>query len=254
MPPSNPPSLAQQIAASLDWWREAGVDSDFLDEPVRWLAEPEDDPTSVGSRNDAKASAPVVEAEPPPPAIGGDKADWPTDLVQFFAWWMTEESLDLGGSNARVAPTGATGAELMVLVPQPEAEDREALLSGPQGRLLDGILRAMELTRADCYLASALPRHMPMADWAQITRAGMGEIVLHHIGLAAPKRVLVLGHDILPLIGHDPAQSTQSLREVNHQIGKIPVLAARSLEAMGNRASFRAQLWQRWLDWTERDN
>ena len=37
------PALAEDYAAALDWWREAGVDADFLDEPSGWLIEPEAD-------------------------------------------------------------------------------------------------------------------------------------------------------------------------------------------------------------------
>ena len=32
--------LASDYAAALDWWREAGVDSDYVDEPQAWLREP----------------------------------------------------------------------------------------------------------------------------------------------------------------------------------------------------------------------
>ncbi|EJL32139.1 hypothetical protein PMI02_01519, partial [Novosphingobium sp. AP12] len=31
------PEFLDDITGALDWWREAGVDSDFLDEPVSWL-------------------------------------------------------------------------------------------------------------------------------------------------------------------------------------------------------------------------
>ena len=33
--------LAEDYAAALDWWREAGVDCEFTDEPTVWLREPE---------------------------------------------------------------------------------------------------------------------------------------------------------------------------------------------------------------------
>ena len=34
-------TLGESLAAALDWWREAGVDGDFADEPRNWLARPE---------------------------------------------------------------------------------------------------------------------------------------------------------------------------------------------------------------------
>jgi uracil-DNA glycosylase len=34
------PGLAEQYAAALDWWHEAGVDMDFSDTPTAWLSDP----------------------------------------------------------------------------------------------------------------------------------------------------------------------------------------------------------------------
>ena len=34
-------TLGESLASALDWWREAGVDGDFADEPRNWLARPE---------------------------------------------------------------------------------------------------------------------------------------------------------------------------------------------------------------------
>jgi hypothetical protein len=38
------PGLAAQLAASLDWWRDAGVDALFHDAPVNWIKPPEEKP------------------------------------------------------------------------------------------------------------------------------------------------------------------------------------------------------------------
>ena len=48
-PPARPqPPLAAAVAATLAWWREAGVDSLFEDEPRRWLAPAKDQPYVLG--------------------------------------------------------------------------------------------------------------------------------------------------------------------------------------------------------------
>ena len=36
--------LAEQLAAARDWWRDAGVDQDFANEPHNWLAQAVADP------------------------------------------------------------------------------------------------------------------------------------------------------------------------------------------------------------------
>ncbi len=252
-------SLADQLSAAADWWREAGVDLAFTDEPNSWLADPAPDageqPASKSAGDNAALAAsaartPAAAPTPSQPPIGGDPANWPTDLESFAAWWLAEPSLDEGGSRPRIAPRGQAGARLMILVPAPEAEDTEMLLSGPQGRLLESFLAAADVAADDVYLAAGLPRHMAFADIPEMAQRGLGAITLHHIGLAAPERVLVMGRDVLPLLGHNLAQSPVSLRKINHEGRSIPALQGRSLELMLQRPATRSRFWQNWLDWT----
>jgi len=243
------PTLADQLAAAQDWWRVAGVDCNFSDEAQSWLTEPE---TPAGER---PRPVPQQQAPAPPPEpvirIGGEIAALPQSLAAFRTFWLEEPSLDAGGSTPRIAPRGPAGAPLMVLVPEPEAKDCETLLSGPQGQLLGAMLAAMGIAGEDCYVASALPRHTPLADWAALQRGGLGDVLQRHIALAAPARLLVFGASILPLLGHDPAQDPQSLREFHQESGSIPLLAARNLAVLSERPGERARFWRRWLDWTE---
>lgn len=251
MPRPAPSPLEADIAAALDWWRLAGVDGVFADEASGWLAEPE-----AKDAVRAPAREPLVEAvasEPPPPPAGGPRGDWPQDLAAFRQWWLTEPSLDEGGLAPRVAPSGEAGADLMVLVAMPEEADRDTLLSGPHGRLLAGFLAAAGIAPGKVYRAAVLPRHTPLADWAQVARQGMGAVLSHHVQLARPKRLLVLGRNILPLCGHDPAQGAQKLRCFNHEGGRVPALFAAGLERLHGNWQLRARLWQHWLEWTETD-
>ena len=238
-------TLAQDIAGALAWWREAGVDQGFADEPTQWIAE--DPAPEPAVQHDEAAALP-----PPPPIaqIGGDRAGWPDTLADFGQWWLREPSLDLGGSGARIAPRGPPGAAVMVLVAEPEAGDGATLLAGPQGKLLDSMLAVCGIARDDAYVASLLPRHTPMCDWDAVAQAGLGTIALHHLALAAPQRVWVFGQTVLPLIGHDPAKSPADLQFLNHEGGSVAVLAAGDLATLLARPRARAAWWARWLEWT----
>lgn len=238
-----PHPLETSIAAAQAWWREAGVDLVFHDKPQTWLAEPEPEIEAPA----AKAARP---APPSRPRIGGDRAGWPRDLAGFRDWWLAEPTLDAGGSAARVAPRGPAGAEVMFLVPMPEAGDADALLSGPEGRLLASLATAMGLAPEEAYCAAALPRHAPLPDWDRLAADGLGEVLLHHIALAAPKRLIVLGMRVLPLLGHDPAQGAPAVSEIAIQPRPVPFLATFAPERLLGNARQRAGLWQRWLDWT----
>ncbi len=48
----------ESLEGALDWWREAGVDADFLDEASGWLAEPE--PENAVAAPPPPAPPPVV--------------------------------------------------------------------------------------------------------------------------------------------------------------------------------------------------
>lgn len=239
------PTLADQFAAALDWWREAGVDSDFVEQPVNMLATPAPAP-AVEAPAPAKpqrqeALAPVVAR------IGGEPASWPATLAEFSTWWLTEPTLDEAPKGNRVPPRGVAGAELLVLVPMPEAGDGAQLLSGKQGQLVAAMLRAMGIAEEAAYFAAALPRHTPVADWEALRAAGLGQVLLHHLTLAQPRRIMVLGQDVLPLLG---LEKRQGVRNLPLPESEVPLLASLAPEILLGNPRFRADLWRRWLDWT----
>jgi len=233
------------VAGALEWWRDAGVDLDFSDAPQGWIAPPDAPTPQLETK---AAAAPAVEAVPQV-RIGGDQSLWPTDLAGFRQWWLEEPLLDDGAVRGRVAPRGTAGAALMVLVGHPEAEDADELLSGPTGRMLAAMLAAMQIAPDEVYLASALPRHMPVPDWADLGRRGLGEVLRHHVGLVAPKRLLVFGEGVLSLLGNDLTQNAQNSPQLYHQGRTISVLGARDLGLLA-RTAWKARFWRDWLDWT----
>ncbi len=247
MPPPSVP-LQADISAALDWWREAGVDATFTDEPHGWLADPaaQESPAEAPTRAERAKPAPAPLSQ-----IGGAPALWPQDLAEFRDWWLTEPSLDEGGLSPRIAPVGEPGAALMVLVAMPEDGDRDTLLSGPQGRLLDGFLSAAGMPPETVYRGTVLPRHTALPDWTALAAHGMGAVLARHVSLARPARLLILGRNILPLCGHDPAQQAPALRFFNHEGGRVPALAEVGLERLLANGQSRVRLWKRWLDWTD---
>jgi len=246
------PLDAAALAAALDWWREAGVDLDFAEAPRDWLAPPPADATAPTAPGPAAApfiapAAPAPKREP----LGGDPASWPQDLPAFAAWWLSEPALDAGQVAGRVPPRGPSGAEVMVLVDHPEAGDSQDLLAGPQGRMVAAILAALGIEATSVYFASALPRHMPLPDWAALDEAGLGDLVRHHVALAAPRRVLAFGPHVSSLLGHDPTKSAEPLPPIHHVGGRFPALAAPGLDALAARPRHKARLWPVLLDWMQ---
>ncbi len=141
----------------------------------------------------------------------------------------------------------------MVVVEQPEEGDRESLLSGPMGQLLGGILAASGIARDEIYLATALPRHAPLTDWETAQTRILGEVLRHHIGLVAPRRVLLLSSRIPSLLGNDPAQKAASIEQITLGESAVAAMATRDLEGLLNRPRWRAEFWRKWLEWTQED-
>jgi DNA polymerase len=139
----------------------------------------------------------------------------------------------------------------MVLVPMPEDEDGERLLSGRKGQLVGNMLKAMGIAEDNAYLAAALPRHARHPDWAALAERNLGEVLRHHVALAAPRRLLVLGRKMLSLFGHDPAQASPIAGQIALEGLDLPVLAAVGPETLLDEPRFRKTLWRAWLEWTD---
>ena len=238
---------ASAVAAALQWWREAGVEHSYADTPVSWLDAPGSTPESKSGPN--AYTPPLPSAPPPRPLIGGNPVNWPQDLAGFQAWWLAEPELDGGQVAGRLSPCGAAGAELMVLVDHPEAEDAEQLLSGPLGKLLGAILAAIGIAPEQTYFASVLPRHMPHPDWADLAETGLLELTRQHIALAAPQRLICFGHPVSSLFGHDPTKTAENFRQITHSRGAVSALMAPGLKDLMGRPRVKARLWQALLAW-----
>lgn len=240
-------SADRHIAATLDWWRLAGVDCDYLEEAQNWLAEPEKEVAEA-----IRKPTSFTPAEPPPPPpkpmIGGEPENWPGTLEAFQLYWSSDASMDLGGSRQGFRPTAPAGLPLMVLVPMPEADGQ--LFDPATERMIAAMLKASGLDMEQVYLAPALPRRMTLPDWGTYSADGLNRITCHHVALAAPKRLLILGSDILPLLGHDPAQASPRDNVSEIQGSLLPTLTTVAPHFLFAQPRERARLWQRWLDWT----
>lgn len=252
--PSSPKQLASQISGqisgALEWWDVAGVSYDFSDDGEAWLKDEEEAPKPLAKIATKKTEAEQVAPDPKLAQLGGEADAWPKDLAAFRQFWLESPSLDDGGTHPRIASRGEVGAKLLVLVPMPEAADSDVLLSAAHGRLVANMASAMGYDAADVSIIAALPRHMASPDWQGLAQRGLGKLLTHHIGLAQPERMIVLGRSILPLLGHDPAQAPATINKTSIQGGQLPSLAGFAPERLLQHARSRAGLWKRWLEWT----
>ncbi len=251
--------LTAELDAALQWWKMAGVDCDFADDATDWLAEPNAveapqpqkyDSTDVST--DRCTDQATAKSNPKNRVkridFFGDKT--PQDIAEFQQWWLAAPVLDAIGTRGRIAPRGPSNPEIMILVVDPEQHDSDHLMSGARGKLLSAMLTAMGVSEEKAYIASALPRHTPMADTDNLAAAGMDIVTLRHIELVSPQRLIALGTGILPLIGQDVSKTDTYLREINQNTQKVPVLVSEGLDSLIAMPRLKARFWRRWIEWT----
>lgn len=257
-------SFTYEYETALAWWQAAGVDCDFTDDATAWLADVTAGTTLLQASTSAdahRAAAATRQSQAPSLtgvatasalAIPSSRRDLlgdspPGDLAAFRQWWVDAPELDTVRLNPRISPRGERGSSLMVIVPQPEESDSKRLLEGPQGRLLANILAAMGLNDSAVYFASALPCHTPMADLSAIGIGGMDAVLAHHIALAAPQRVLVLGTGLSTYL---IPEEDEHLREINQTVVNTPIMVSETLEAMLHMPQLKVRFWKRWIEWS----
>jgi uracil-DNA glycosylase len=199
---------ARSVASLIGWWRDAGVDSFVEDEAQPWIGRA------------AVTAKPVVET----PAI------LPATLSSFVDWLQNSPDIPgAGPPQRRIAPSGMAGAPIMVMVDMPESSDHAAqqLLSGDAGVLFDRMLAAIGLDRSQIYLAPLCPGRPATGQISEEYFKRLAEIARHHIGLAKPKRVWLLGQTTSRvLLGVDSVAARGKLHFINHDGGNVEVVAS----------------------------
>ena len=232
------PDIATMIPASsvsnlLGWWRDAGVDTLIDEAPVPWLARGK-------AAELPTASVATVERVVP-------KEVMPDDLDAFVGWLMSANAIpDAGPTARRVPPSGAAGAEIMVIIDMPEAGDAEAgnLIAGEVGALFDKMLGAIKRSRADIWLATLSPGRSPTGRLNPQSEARLAEIARHHIALVAPKRLWVMGEAASrAILGMEMRAARDSLHNFNHESGTVAVVASYHPRFLLQNPARKSQAW-----------
>jgi DNA polymerase len=238
-----------------DWWSLAGVDALVGEQPAGWLA--------VSPANDAATSRPkrlienVAEPQPLPAALQPQRIEQPSepkgpvalpgDWDEFRQWLATSDEVPGSQWDARrVLPVGEAAAPLMLLTAWPEIDDqREAqLFAGPAGKLLDAMLQAIGLTRSQCYLASLAVTRPPGGRVDAHDSTDLEQLLWHHLRLAAPQRLLLVGGDILRMAtGLALPDARGKLLDVNQDGSKVETIAVAHPATLLARPAQKAAAW-----------
>jgi uracil-DNA glycosylase family 4 len=224
---------AADAASLLAWWADAGVDTLIEESPRDWL------------RPAAKP-----EAAPPPAAaqpIEAEEEPLPGQLDLFRAYLASSDRLSFAAPSApRVCPAGDPASGLMILTDMPAAEDcgTGALVSGEAGRLFDRMLAAIGRDRASIYLAALSCIRSPDGRFTTDAAKSCAALARHHIGLAAPRAVLLMGDAASKaMLGLPLLQARGRWHEIATHAGPVKALVTLPPSYLLNQPGAKSHAW-----------
>ena len=170
---------AAEARSVLAWWLDAGVDIAIQEAPRDWL----------------NPAPPPAKPAPAEPVSNVAEPDHET-LAALQQWLASSAQLPLATSTAkRILPHGPENAAVMLLSDAPTVEDYSAgqPIGGDPWLLAQKMLAAIGIRADDAYSASLSPIHAPGARMSEQDRAACADVARHHIRVAKPQRLLLLG-------------------------------------------------------------
>lgn len=239
-----------QIESLIGWWSMAGVDDYCSEEAVDWLRAPPQAPRlSPAPEPSAPGAAPTASRKAAPaPSPQGPASPAPTSLEQLHK--RLARAGDLPGTvygQARARPLGTAEAPLMIISDCPDDDDLATgtILSGQTGTLLRNMLSAIGIDLAACYRASlAVTRpasgRLPAADIAPLASA-----MRHHIMLARPQNLLLLGTGASEAMTGDPVMKARAaLHDFNQDGRTMALVATYHPRTLLTRPHCKRQAWE----------
>ncbi|WP_088333095.1 uracil-DNA glycosylase [Sphingomonas mucosissima] len=231
----------QAAASAMEWWRDAGVDVLVGDEPFDWLSpEPAELVTALAPERDLSGA--TAPADHSLPAAG----TLPATIAELLEWRIGPAAPEASWNISLVPATGPAGADLMILIDCPERDSCDSLLGGAAGRLFDRMLAAIGRSRADVHLASMCAARPSAGRLPREMESRLAEIARHHVTLAAPKRLLVMGDAASrAILSANVLQARGRLHAFNHKNdSQSEVVASFHPRMLLERPVLKAEAWR----------
>ncbi|HWI85778.1 MAG TPA: uracil-DNA glycosylase family protein [Sphingomonas sp.] len=182
--------------------------------------------------------APLVVAEP-------RKQGLPETLNAFRQWLLADASVP-GNVSGRVDAAGDHETGTIIVVDMPETGDRTsgALLSGEVGALFDRMLGAIGLARDKIYLIPFAPARPTSGRVGDADLAALTPLLRHHLALASPKRLLLLGDaPTQALLCLSAAQARETVHSVEIAGRTVQTIASIHPRLVNLKRDYRPLAW-----------
>lgn len=250
MDAANNPALTA-VESYFLWWQQAGFDEPCGEMAASWLNAASDDAT------DFDAYIRGLEAKAPQSPEGAAQNAKPSDAkpaaINFpplpdsmDAMGEFYERLSAKANRLCLPPIGSGQEPLCLITDRPQVDDikEKALLSGPDGQLLDQMLKAIGLTRQDVLITAAIPWHSatPPSPDAQTY---LTTLLRRQLSLLPSRHVLLLGDaGSMMLLGSTAIKMRGRLHDVNHDVGKMVGTATYHPRGLLKKPMAKRQAWR----------
>lgn len=223
-----------EAVSALDWWRDAGVDVLVDDAPRDWTARI----VAPGAADTPTARTPAEEPE--------TEAPLPATLAAFIDWRYGSAAPEAALGEPLALPEGNSQARLMVVTDLPDGDDGGAgLLCGGAGRLFDRMLAAIGQSRESIYLVPLCAARPITGQVPRDLEPRLGELLRHHVALAAPARVLLLGQAASrAILGTYASRNSDGLKPFNHLGGESQTVATFHPRFLLSKPAAKADAWK----------
>ncbi len=222
-----------EAASALNWWRDAGVDVLVEDGPRDWTARP-----AATAQPDAPSRPVPAGPEPEPPL--------PATIEAFLDWRYGASAPEAAMGEPLAPAEGDHAATLMIVTDLPEFENGSpALLGGTAGALFDRMLAAIGQSRESIYLVPLCAARPITGQVPRDLEEKLGEILRHHVALARPERLLLLGQSASrAILGTDAGRGAESLTPFHYSGAQSQAVATFHPRFLLSKPAAKADAWK----------
>jgi DNA polymerase len=243
--------LQAQADSLISWWRDAGVDVLIDEEPRNWLAEAKPVARAGPGETRGTYSQDARPAGRAPAAVAASPKlpdNLPDNLPDFVDWFAADTvSLSDFAVRQRLRPEGDPSNIPMIVTDVPERGDAVAghLLSGEIGALFDRMIAAWKIDRAHIYLTAIAPGRPASGQIDAVSLEILGPILRHHIRLAAPKKLWLMGEAASrAVLGTNVAEVTGRLHQIDYGDAPIEAIATLHPRVLLREPKSKARVWE----------
>jgi len=232
----------------LTWWRDAGVDYLCQDAPLNWLERTDDKITERQAADRPLVKAQLGPVDAPRPVSAKATTSWPKDFAELMAAIASDAGLPGNGYSRRIAsPFAVENAELMVICDFPEEAELASgqMGHGPTGQLLKAMVTACGYDPARVHIA-ALAHSRPASGALPPNDISLlADFARHHIAVAKPQRLLLLGTAVSEILTGTELMSARSgLPDFNQDGRSMATVATFHPRTLLARPILKRQAWQ----------